>query len=152
MPAPKRVNPLLSGSLPVAARPNQQMPVEVQGVVWQNSGHSSPKGLISDYAKPITAASGGWLMIRGEGPQLGHQQCLAATRQMGVAISMCDCHVVLGIEKDNGHHRRQIELICLVAACIGITVATCEINRLGHATPCYGPGIGICQDAQKRNF
>ena len=70
--APTRVNPLLSGSLPVAARPDQQMPVEVQGGAWQKSGHSPPKGLIRDYAKPITAASGTWLMIRGGGSQLGH--------------------------------------------------------------------------------
>ena len=54
--------------------------------------------------------------------------------------------------KKNSLHRHKMKLIYLVAASIGITIATHEINRLGHATPYYGPGIGTCQDAQKKKL
>ena len=52
------------------AWPDERVIVEVQGGVWHKSGHSSPKGLMRDYAKAITAASGGWVFIPIGGDQL----------------------------------------------------------------------------------
>ena len=46
----------------------------------------------------------------------------------------------------------QMKLIHLITAAIGLTIATHEINRFGHATPYYGPRIGTCQDAQKKKL
>ena len=45
-----------------------------------------------------------------------------------------------------------MKLITVIAAAMGITIATCDINRLGHTTPYWGPGIGSCQDAQKKKL
>lgn len=50
--------------------PDEQLIVEVQGGVWHKSGHSSPKGLLRDYAKALVAASGGWTFIPIAGDQL----------------------------------------------------------------------------------
>jgi hypothetical protein len=52
------------------AWPEVKVLVDVQGGVWHKSGHSSPKGLLRDYARAITAAAGGWLFIPVAGEQL----------------------------------------------------------------------------------